>query len=337
MLAKTHLLVRSGECVCFEDPVFAETISSDQCNRSCYDVGDEGAIKFLECGGPNAYTLYTLEAEKVKRGGSCLAVSCGGSVQEFSYSSNCSESYFGACVYKEYLGCFQDQQNRTLSGISRRGDFTLTVGSCRKFCTDYQFYGVEFGGDCFCGNFFTSFIKKPERECNIKCSGNESQSCGGADRINIYSNLNYETEIKTNWTSSMQICKTRYPSSYLIGNVSLTDSTLACKQLQRKQRGFTWLSIAKEVYTGYDRGVAVDIHENETFHQCQKCNQTTCEFVNCFEKLDYLICEKGSGFEIPQRRVKSKLLNIVSDLFVQLCFKDLQSKKMLVQYLLLPF
>ncbi|XP_062586872.1 uncharacterized protein LOC134248494 isoform X2 [Saccostrea cucullata] len=305
----THFGIQSGECVCFEGSVFPETLSSDLCNKSCYDVGDKGAIKFLECGGPNAYTVYTSEADKVKRGGSCLAVNCGGSVQGFSYSSNCSESYFGACVYKEYLGCFKDQPNRTLSGINRIGDFTLTVESCREFCTDYQFYGVMFGGECFCGNFFTSFIKKPERECNMKCNGDTRQTCGGADRINIYSNLNYETEIKTNWTSSMQICKTRSPSSYLIGNVSLTDATLACKQLQRRQRGISWLSIAKEMCTGFDRGVAVKIQEKETFHQCQKCNRTGCEFVDCFEKLDYLICEKDSGFEIPQRKATDSLNN----------------------------
>ncbi|XP_062572694.1 uncharacterized protein LOC134234640 [Saccostrea cucullata] len=107
----------------------------------------------------------------------------------------------------------------------------------------------------------------------------------------------------------MQICKTRYPSSYLIGNVSLTGATLACKQLQRKQRGFTWLSIAKEVYTGYDRGVAVYIHERETFHQCQKCNRTACEFVDCLKKLDNLICGKDSGMVIRQRRATDSIIN----------------------------
>ncbi|XP_062568021.1 uncharacterized protein LOC134230272 isoform X2 [Saccostrea cucullata] len=305
----THFGIQLGECVCFEGPVFAETISSDQCNKSCYDVRDEGAINLFECGGQNAYTLYTSEADKENRGATCLAVNCGGSLQGFSYSSNCSESYFGACVYKDYLGCFQDQPNRTLSGINRMGDYKLTVERCRDFCTDYQFYGVEFGGQCFCGNFFTSFIKTPENECNMKCKGDTRQTCGGANRINIYSNLDYETEITTNWTSSMQICKTRSPSSYLIGNVSLTDATLACKQLQRKQIGLSWLSIAKEVYTGYDRGVAVDIDERETFHQCQLCNQTGCYFSDCFQELKYFICEKDSGIPIPQSRATNSNIN----------------------------
>ncbi|XP_062586874.1 kremen protein 2-like [Saccostrea cucullata] len=200
------------------------------------------------------FLSISIEADRVKRGATRLAVNCG-SVQKFSYSSDCSESYLGTCVYKEYLGCFEDKPKRTLSGSSRHDDSELTVESCRKFCADYQFYGVEFGKECFCRNFFTSFIKKPECECNVKCSGNKTQTCGDFYRINIYSNANYETEIKTNWTSSMQICKTRTPSSYLIGNVSLTDATLACKQLQRKKRGPSWLSIAKEMYSGYDRAV----------------------------------------------------------------------------------
>ncbi|XP_061186993.1 uncharacterized protein LOC133195144 [Saccostrea echinata] len=303
----THFGIQLKECVCFEGPVFAETIPSNQCNSLCYDVGDEGGIKFLECGGPNAYTLYTSEDDNVKRRTACLAVNCG-AVKKFSNSSNCSESYFGACVYKGYLGCFQDQPKRTLSGNFTHS-FYLTVEFCRTYCTDYQFYGVEYGGECFCGNFFTSFIRKPEGECNMTCHWDNSQICGGGNRINIYSNLNYETEIKTNWISSMQICKTRSPPSYLIGNVSLTDATMACKQLHGTQRGLSWLSIAKEMYTGYDRGVAVDIDERETFYQCQKCNQTGCEYIDCFKKLNYLICEKESGIEIPQNRMTYSNIN----------------------------
>ncbi|XP_062601829.1 uncharacterized protein LOC134263491 isoform X4 [Saccostrea cucullata] len=182
-------------------------------------------------------------------------------------------------------------------------------------------YGVEYSGECYCGNFFTTVTRKPEGQCKMKCHGNNAQVCGGSWKMNIYINLNFKTIIcsffeekknreKRDWTSSMQTCKSRYPKSYLIGNVSLTNATLACKQLQRTQGGVYWLSIAKEEYMGYDRGVAIDIDERATFHQCQLCNQTGCYFSDCFQKLEYLICEKTSGIEITERRAPFSDSNI---------------------------
>ncbi|XP_062601827.1 uncharacterized protein LOC134263491 isoform X2 [Saccostrea cucullata] len=126
--------IQLEKCVCFENPIFAETISPDQCNITCNDVGDEVRIKFSECGGPNAYTLYKSEDDGDNNGAACLAINCG-TIKKFSLSSDCSESYHGACAYKEYVGCFKDQPNRTLS-MKSIGSFYMTLEYCRNFCND---------------------------------------------------------------------------------------------------------------------------------------------------------------------------------------------------------
>lgn len=48
------------------------------------------------------------------------------------------------CKFVEFVGCFVDQQARTLNGKMTTST-TMTVYNCRKTCTDlkFMFYGVE--------------------------------------------------------------------------------------------------------------------------------------------------------------------------------------------------
>ncbi|XP_061169415.1 uncharacterized protein LOC133178718 [Saccostrea echinata] len=89
-----------------------------------------------------------------------------------------------------YLGCFQDQKNRVLTGKYTHSS-RMTVHGCRYMCGRefYQYYGVEGARYCFCGNTLTTSVRKPERECNQKCTGSKWQRCGGHWKMNIYKNV----------------------------------------------------------------------------------------------------------------------------------------------------
>ncbi|XP_062604857.1 uncharacterized protein LOC134266656 [Saccostrea cucullata] len=95
----------------------------------------------------------------------------------------------------------------------------------------------------------------------------------------------------------MNWCKTWSLPTYLYGNISLINASLACRALFRTRDGSSWLGIAKEVYIGYDTGVVLDAEHRRTFLQCQKCNHTGCVFVDCFNKLSYVLCQKTSLVE----------------------------------------
>jgi len=48
---------------------------------------------------------------------------------------------------------------------------------------------VEFGNQCFCGDFLNPAAKSTQvadSDCNMPCAGNSSQTCGGSDRMNLY-------------------------------------------------------------------------------------------------------------------------------------------------------
>jgi len=83
-------------------------------------------------------------------------------------------------------GCFTDSQStRSLSdGVLRRDD--MSIERCATFCEDFSFFGLEYGSQCFCGNSLSG-KEVSENQCGMLCTGNESQRCGSADRLTVYS------------------------------------------------------------------------------------------------------------------------------------------------------
>lgn len=70
--------------------------------------------------------------------------------------------------------------------IKKRNNY-VTVENCKEFCSYYNFAyaGVENGNECFCGQTLpTKSI--PVSECDKKCKGDNTQTCGGGWAINVY-------------------------------------------------------------------------------------------------------------------------------------------------------
>ncbi|KAE9389021.1 galactose oxidase [Gymnopus androsaceus JB14] len=86
------------------------------------------------------------------------------------------------------LGCYSDGVNgqRTLSV---QMDLTSnTVEACTSSCftSGYQFSGVEFADQCFCASSILNGAPIPAADCNMVCSGNATEFCGGPDALNMY-------------------------------------------------------------------------------------------------------------------------------------------------------
>lgn len=87
-----------------------------------------------------------------------------------------------------YQACYVDSGPRTLSGPASAGD-AMTVDQCASKCAGYQYFGVEYSRECYCGNSIGNTVAPGgEPECNYVCAGNNGQFCGGSSRINIYNN-----------------------------------------------------------------------------------------------------------------------------------------------------
>ena len=84
----------------------------------------------------------------------------------------------------------------------------MTVPMCLKFCRGYEFAGLEYArfgppplsmiedvadaGDlssreCYCSKYLSVKSKQlPDSACDLACSGNKTQFCGGSLTVSIY-------------------------------------------------------------------------------------------------------------------------------------------------------
>ena len=94
-----------------------------------------------------------------------------------------------------YLGCHSEATGkRALSDFQQfygQGDRN-DVESCSAACSDYTYFGVEFGSGCYCGNNINlgslprAGLAPDETGCNKACAHNGGEYCEGGNRLNLY-------------------------------------------------------------------------------------------------------------------------------------------------------
>lgn len=97
------------------------------------------------------------------------------------------------------LGCYRDEKEfRLLSGYFVNFKAANTPDKCVQLClqSGFPYAGVQYGTECFCGsNAPADSTKLPDSTCNMKCSGDPHEICGGYYAMNIY-----ETGISSKYT-----------------------------------------------------------------------------------------------------------------------------------------
>ncbi|KAF8194630.1 WSC domain-containing protein [Pholiota molesta] len=90
------------------------------------------------------------------------------------------------------VGCFTDRGTaRSLKATSLLGSAAMTPGVCTQFCANAGkgFAGVEDGQDCWCdGVIHLSANQTAATDCNTPCKGDSTLLCGGASRIEVFTN-----------------------------------------------------------------------------------------------------------------------------------------------------
>lgn len=146
----------SGEdCVCGSQvAINSVQVDSGQCMLACPGNSSES------CGGSNGITeLYGPPGEPLS----------------FHYAD---------------LGCYPDSSTQRAlgGGTSLLAQTNNTVQGCASYCLPkYPYFGVEDGGDCWCGETFNSALTVLDpKSCNTNCTGSELEPCGGLSAIEVF-------------------------------------------------------------------------------------------------------------------------------------------------------
>ncbi|KAL8754956.1 MAG: hypothetical protein Q9184_004950 [Pyrenodesmia sp. 2 TL-2023] len=101
-------------------------------------------------------------------------------------------------------GCFTEAtRGRALTG-SVFYDDAMTVEKCSAVCKGFTLFGLEYGRECYCGDTLQAGSQMTlESECNFVCPGNDAESCGAGNRLDVYRYGPATTTSSSSSTSSL--------------------------------------------------------------------------------------------------------------------------------------
>ncbi|KAF9031789.1 WSC-domain-containing protein [Hymenopellis radicata] len=116
------------------------------------------------------------------------------------------------------LGCMNDGttgSRRALTGISYTSS-DMTPDRCMAFCADYQYAGLEYYDECYCGNSLTNNGATGQMidssACHAPCDGDKSKMCGASWVLNVYA----KTATATTTTTLQPLQRPRAPGLTMV-------------------------------------------------------------------------------------------------------------------------
>ncbi|KAI6815373.1 hypothetical protein KC332_g10896 [Hortaea werneckii] len=170
---------------------FAQCIETCATYPGCLDVSLSGAACYLKSTLNPPTSADGIRGARLRSSSTVLAVSST-TASETPTAYPAPDPFVGTF---EYLACYNDSvTNRTLQSAYLFGTSlqNLTLERCADFCDGFQFFGVEYAQECYCGSeLLNNATQQDPASCYAPCAGDESQNCGGYNRISVYRNRNF--------------------------------------------------------------------------------------------------------------------------------------------------
>ena len=147
-----------------------------------------------------------------------------------------------------YEGCYTEATNgRALTGGSYFDD-SLTVEKCAAACKKFTLFGVEYGRECYCGNNLNAGSNKAALgDCNFKCSGDASETCGAGNRLDLYNQTGPPAHP---WTAKG--CYTDDPNNRTLKGPSSSSDSQSVELCAATCKGYAYFGVEyfRECYCG---------------------------------------------------------------------------------------
>lgn len=111
---------------------------------------------------------------------------CGGSWRNNIFKLIKKEVKYVAIMGETREGCFKDARNRDLPKLLRDGYGSPRNCFQKAMDAGYKYAGLQYRGECWAGNSFGKYGKRPDSECNMKCKKDNSRTCGAGWRNEVF-------------------------------------------------------------------------------------------------------------------------------------------------------
>ncbi|KAF8862211.1 glyoxal oxidase-like protein [Acephala macrosclerotiorum] len=190
----------ADECYCDNSIQNAAVVAPEGlsgCNMLCAGNSSE------YCGAGNRLDIYkfdytgvTSTSSSKSSSSSSVSSTLSSSSSKSSSASSTSASVSPTLAVKPtiglytFAGCYTEGTNvRALSGDAFYDYTAMTLEACAINCAGFTYWGVEYGGECYCGNSLGagSILATNQADCSFTCPGNAYEYCGAGNRLEMYS------------------------------------------------------------------------------------------------------------------------------------------------------
>ncbi|RKU48393.1 hypothetical protein DL546_009359 [Coniochaeta pulveracea] len=299
------------ECWCGNSFKYPSTMSAESLNLCTFACPGDGSES---CGGDNGYmsayadiTRFDIpgfyaslnKTSTPTASGTATSASSAPTVSSSGSALNPLEPATVAGQWT-YIGCHQDNVGgqRSLSAASTTSA-TLTLEQCAAYCSKYNYFGTEYGSECYCGYSLNStLLRATEADCSTSCAGSSSELCGSGNRLSVYSNQIAQTapaqpsHVAQAGNYGWKGCYTEATTGRALNVNSYADDSMTvdvCAAFCAKQNsgaGTTWMGIeyARECYCGNLPGAGSVL--TDTSACSMLCKNNTLQYCGAGGKLD---------------------------------------------------
>ena len=249
----------AAECYC-GDAITTSNSSQSDCNMIC-----KGSLAEY-CGGPNRLSVWSITSSNPSTTSSFASRTTTTTTVSLTTTSSPSATPSILLANATYLGCYTDSVSScTLSGYYSNSQ-SQTLQSCRSAAeaNSYKYFGLEYSGECFAGNTISPSSSPGSVKCNMPCSGNNAQICGGSNALSMFQSMVYvdavnkaSVQVSNGGSSAMyeyQGCWTDSTSARTLGDYSFAGSSMSVESCVSTcfSRGYGWAGAeyASECYCG---------------------------------------------------------------------------------------
>lgn len=153
------------QCFCGKSLGYlAQQVIETSCSLAC--AGNSSEI----CGGNNRLSLF----------------SNGSPAQQSAPETPDSVGDF------TYISCYTEATSGHALSSKSTSSSSMSLEYCASFCSGYQYFGTEYGSECYCGNSFGAGANRTdESECSMLCANDTSEFCGASYRLTVYQNTTW--------------------------------------------------------------------------------------------------------------------------------------------------